>query len=349
MSKPARLGAPALRLFVSALFERAGMSAGHAATVADALVWANLRGVDTHGVVRAARYLEFIETQIINARPQMRVVSDTPAVQVLEADRAAGAVAMSEAAAMALAKASCAGIGLVMVRATTHTGALGYFTERIARRGMTGIAISASIPNMAYHGACAAGVSTAPISIALPGAGDTPIVFDMGTGVVSLGRLAQAKRANETLAAGLALNARGQPTTDAQTATIPLPLGGAKGSGLALMIELMSSLAVANPLLAEFFSGEPNAKRHRQNALVIAIDVFRFCPEETFRRDVARTVAALKALPADPLAGGILMPGERGYIEAERRGREGIPLPPGVANDLELVAKKFGLTTPWVD
>ena len=349
MSKPARLAAPALRLFIASLFERAGMLAGHAASVADALVWANLRGVDTHGVARVARYLEFIETQIINARPQMRVVTDTPAVQVLEADRAAGAVAMTEAVELALAKASFAGIGLVMVRATTHTGALGYFTERIARRGMTGLAITASIPNMAYHGARAAGVSTAPISIAVPGAGDTPIVFDMGTGVVSLGRLAQAKRANETLAAGLALNAQGQPTTDAQAATIPLPLGGAKGSGLALMIEMMSSLAVGNPLLAEFFSDEPNAKRHRQNALVIAIDAFWFCTEEVFRRDVARTVAALKALPADPQAGSILLPGERGYIEAERRGREGIPLPPGVANDLAAAAKKFGLTAPWVE
>ena len=344
-----RVAAPALRNFIASLFERAGMQAAHAATVADALVWANLRGVDTHGVSRVPRYLEFIETGIINPKPQMRVTTDTPAVQVLEADRAAGAVAMTMAADMAMAKASVAGIGLVLVRATTHTGALGYFTERIARGGMTGLAISASIPNMAYHGARAAGVSTAPISIAVPGAGDTPIVFDMGTGVVSLGRLAQAKRANETLAAGIALDAQGQPTTDAQAATIPLPLGGAKGSGLALMIEMMSSLAVGNPLLAGFFSGEANAKRHRQNALVIAIDAFRFCPEEQFRGDVARTVAALKALPADPQAGGILGPGERGYIEAERRGRNGIPLPPGVANELVAAATKLGLAAPWME
>jgi len=310
-----RVAAPALRNFIASLFERAGMPAAHAATVADALVWANLRGVDTHGVSRVPRYLEFIETGIINPKPQMRVTTDTPAVQVLEADRAAGAVAIF------------------------------YFTERIARGGMTGLAITASIPNMAYHGARAAGVSTAPISIAVPGAGDTPIVFDMGTGVVSLGRLAQAKRANETLAAGIALDAQGQPTTDAQAATIPLPLGGAKGSGLALMIEMMSSIAVGNPLLAEFFSGEPDAKRHRQNALVIAIDAFRFCPEEQFRGDPA----ALKALPADPQAGGILVPGERGYIEAERRGRNGIPLPPGVANELVAAATKLGLAAPWME
>ena len=340
----------ALHGLVAALFEHAGMSAAHASTVADALVWANLRGVDTHGVSRVARYLEFIDTGMLNPRPDMRSASDSPAVQVLEADRAAGAIAMAHASDTALAKAKFAGIGLVLVRGTTHTGSLGYFTESIARRGMTALALTASTPNMAYHGARAAGVSTAPVSIAVPGSGAAadPIVLDMATGIVSLGRLVQARRNHETLAPGLALDAAGNPTTDSQAAQIPLPLGGAKGSGLALMIEMLTSLAVGNPLIAEFFSDNPGARRHRQNALVLAIDVFRFCPEDMFRRDVARTVAALKALPADA-GGNILMPGERGYQEAARRRRDGIPLPAGVASELAAAAATSGLPLPWTD
>jgi ureidoglycolate dehydrogenase (NAD+) len=347
MTQPVQVAAPALREFVGALFARAGMSAAHAATLADALVWANLRGVDTHGVMRVARYLEWAAAGVINTRPQMRVATDTPAVQVLDADRAAGAIAMTAAADAAMAKAAAVGLGFVLVRGTTHTGALGYYTERVARRGMTALALTASVPNMAYHGARAAGVSTAPVSIAVPGAADTPIVFDMATGVVSIGALMQAKRLKQTLAPGLALDAEGNPTTDGQTAAIPLPLGGPKGSGLALMIEMFTSLTVGNPLLAEFFSGKPEGKRHRQNALVLAVDAFRFCPEEVFRRDVARTVAALKALPADAQAGGIFMPGERGYLEAERRGREGIPLSASVASDLAAAAARAGLPLPW--
>ncbi len=348
---PLRVAPAALQQFIATLFERAGMSAAHATTVADALVWANLRGVDTHGVARVPRYLEFVETGIINPRPDLRAVSDSPAVQVLEADRAAGAIAMSQAGETAIAKARFAGIGLVLVRGTTHTGSLGYYTESIARRGLTALALTASTPNMAYHGARAAGVSTAPISIAIPGAGsaqtDDPIVLDMAAGIVSLGRLVQAKRLKETLAPGLALDAAGNPTTNAQTAHIPLPLGGAKGSGLALMIEMLTSLAVGNPLIATFFSDATGAKRHRQNALVLAIDVFRFCPEDVFRRDVALTVAALKALPPDPAAGGILMPGERGYSEARRRRQDGIPLPGGIAAELAGAAAKYGLALPW--
>ena len=348
---PRRVAPAALRALVAALFEHAGMAPAHAATVADALVWANLRGVDTHGVSRVPRYLEFISSGALNPRPEMRAATDSPAVQVLEADRAAGAIAMMHAGEAALAKAKFAGIGLVLIRGTTHTGALGYFTESIARRGMTALALTASTPNMAYHGARAAGVSTAPVSIAVPGGGTSadPIVLDMATGIVTLGHLVQAKRLNQTLAPGLALDAAGNPTTDSQTAQIPLPLGGAKGSGLALMVEMLTSLAVGNPLIAEFFSDSAGAKRHRQNALVLAIDVFRFCPEETFRRDVARTVAALKALaPADPDR-SILMPGERGYQEAARRGREGIPLPTGIAREMAAAALKADLPLPWTD
>jgi ureidoglycolate dehydrogenase (NAD+) len=348
MTKPVRVAAPELQRFVGTIFERAGMSAAHSATVADALVWANLRGIDTHGVMRVARYLEFIASGILNTKPNLRAVTDTSAVQVLDADRAAGAVAMTEAADAAMAKAASAGIGLALVRDTTHTGSLGYYTERVAKRGMTALSVAASKPNMAYHGARAAGVSTAPISIAAPGADGNPIILDMATGIVSIGRLMQAKRMKEALAPGLALDGEGNPTTDSQTAVIPLPLGGPKGSGLALMIEMLTSLAVGSPLVAEFFSGGPEAKRHRQNALILAIDAFRFCPEEQFRRDVARTVAALKVLPADPSAGGIFMPGERGYAEAEKRRREGIPLSANVANELAGVASKLGVDLPWV-
>lgn len=157
----------------------------------------------------------------------------------------------------------------------------------------------------------------------------------------------QAKRLKETLAPGLALDAQGNPTTDAQAASIPLPLGGAKGSGLSLMIELLTGLATGNPLIATFFSGEPGAKRHQQNALVLAIDAFRFCPEAAFRADVARTIAAIKALPPDPAAGGILLPGERGDAEMAHRRRDGIPLPPGVASDLAAAGAKAGVTVPW--
>ncbi len=338
------VAAEVLRRFAAEVFERAGMPQADAALVADVLVWANLRGVDTHGVTRIPRYVELIEAGDMNPRPNIAVRTETPASVLIEADRAAGPVAMMRGTDAALRKAREAGIGLALVRATTHTAALGYYTLAAANEGMAAVALAASWPIVAYHGARAAGVSTSPISIAVPGA--EPLVLDMATSVVSMGKLNQAKRAGSAIPPGWALDKDGSPTTDPAAAQIPLPMAGPKGSGLSLMIECLASLIAANPLLAESLEGTPEGQRHRQNGLVIAIDLARFCDPQGFRREVERLVKALKSLPVDPQVGEILMPGERGRREFKRRDREGIPVPRAVWRELEALAKRLGVAVP---
>ena len=295
-----------LQALVRDIFAAAGMSAEHAALVADVLVWADRRGMGSHGVMRVGRYVGLIRKGELNPVPRLKIIQDTPACVLIDADHAAGPVAMVHAMRAAMAKARTAGIGLALVRETTHTAALGYYTQMAAREGLAGIAMSASIALMAYHGARAAGVSTAPLSIAVPGE-DEPVALDMGSGVVSMGKLMQARRSGEPLAPGLALDAQGRPTTDAKQAEIPLPLGGPKGSGLALMIECLASLIAASPILAQ------KESRAHQNGLLIAIDVARFTPLEVFKGEVTRLATMIKSLPAE---GEILLPGERGHRNA---------------------------------
>lgn len=303
---PARLAA-----LVRDAFVKHGMSAEHARLVADALVWAELRGMDTHGVMRAPRYIEFIRKGDLNPRPAIRTIVDTPAAVVLDCDRAAGAVAMMQAVRAACDKAREAGAGLALAKATTHTGALGYYTQHAARDGYAAIALAASVPLMAYHGTRAAAVGTAPVSIAVPGESD-PLALDMASSLISMGALMRARASGAAIAQGAALAADGTPTTDSRQAAIPLPLGGPKGSGLALMVECLASLLTGNPILAEALAGRG---RHKQNGLVIALDVQRFIPLADFRREVRRLTAALRQLPRD---GEILMPGERGARNAAR-------------------------------
>jgi ureidoglycolate dehydrogenase (NAD+) len=338
------VSAEALKRFATEIFVRTGMSEAHAGLVAEVLVWANLRGVDTHGVTRIPRYVDLIEAGDMNPKPAITVRTETSASVLIEADRAPGPVAMTTATAAAVRKARDAGIGLALVRSTTHTAALGYYTLAAAREGMAAIALSASWPNMAYHGARAAGVSTSPISIAVPADGRGPVVLDMATGVVSMGKLVQAKKTGQTIPAGWALDANGNPTTDPQAAQIPLPMAGPKGSGLALMIECITSLLVSNPLLAETLEGTLAGGRHRQNGLAIAIDVARFGDAAAFGREVSRLVGALKGLPVDPEVGEILVPGERGDRTLAKRSREGIPVPPAVLDELHVLAKRLGAT-----
>ncbi len=332
-----------LRTLAGEIFVRAGMAAEQARLVADVLVWADLRAMGSHGVMRVPRYVELMRKGDMNARPQMKVVAETAASATLDADRAAGPVAMMRATGLAMAKARDAGIGLALARSTTHTAALGYYTQHGARDGMAMIAISASGPNMAYHGARAAGVSTAPLSIAVPG-GDEPLALDMGSGVVSLGRLMQARRTGESLAPGLALDRDGNPTTDPRAAAIPLPLGGAKGSGLALMIECLASLLSGNPILSEALEGTPAGRRHTQNGLVIAIDVAKFAPLRSFAGEVKRLEKNLKALPARADA-EILMPGERGSRNAAKRSKD-VAIAPAVLEELGALANSLGVEVP---
>lgn len=332
------IGAERLERWVSRVFLKEGLSEEHAQTVAKVLVWANLRGMDTHGVVRVPRYVDLIRDGDLNPRPAMTTRNETAACVLLEADRAAGPVAMTHATELALRKAREAGAGICLVRATTHTAALGYYTHMAAAAGMAAIAFSGSWPNMAYHGARTAGVSTAPLAIAVPGE-EGPIALDMGSGIVSMGKLMQARRSGEALSPGCALDSHGRETTDPRAAVLPLPLGGAKGSGLALLIECLASLVSGNPLLAEALEGTPLGKRHRQNAAVIVLDIARFVDPAYFRGEVMRLARAIKALPPQP-GMEILLPGERGARSAQERRRDGIRLPKAVYEELQALMEE---------
>ena len=338
------VGADALRRFTRDVFVRVGMPEADAAVVADVLVWADLRGVDSHGVSRITMYLRLIDDGDMNLTPSMRTRTETSASVLIDANRAAGPIAMTAATSAAIRKAREAGVGLGLVRATTHTAALGYYTLMAAEEGMATIALAASGPFMAYHGTRAAGVSTNPISIAVPGGRHGPVVLDMATGVVARGKLVQAKKTERPIPAGWALDRDGNPTTDPQAALIPLPVGGPKGSGLSLMIELITSLLAANPIIAGALEGGADGARHRQNGLVLAIDLRRFGDPEAFRSEVDRVIAALKSLPQAPGALEVLMPGERGSRTLAARTRDGIPLPRAIVDELRGAATRFGLT-----
>lgn len=324
-----KIAPAALRELVRGIFERNGMSAPHATLIADVLVWADLRGMGTHGVMRVPQYVRFIGKGDLNPRPEMRRAQDGPAFVLLDADRAAGPIAMMEGTRAAREKARSAGIGLSLVRQTTHTAALGYYTQAAARDGFAAIALGTSSPLMAYHGTRAAGVSTAPLSIAVPGE-EEPFALDMASSMISMGALAQARRTGKPIPDGVALTRDGEPTTDAATASIPLPLGGPKGSGLGFMFECLASLLACNPILAESLEGTPASLHHRQNGLVIAIDIARFVAPEVFRREVARLAGDLRNLPGEE----ILMPGERGARKAAAQ-RESISIADSVYAELQ--------------
>ncbi|HKT18727.1 MAG TPA: Ldh family oxidoreductase [Stellaceae bacterium] len=346
MAEGVTVTAETLAALTEAIFAAKGMAREHAKTVAEVLVWADLRGAPSHGVQRIPRYIEIIEAGEMNLRPAMKIVKELRGAVLIDADRAPGQVSMSLAASEAVRKAKESGIGLALVRRTTHTAALGFYTRLAALQGMAALAGSASWPNMIYHGAREAAVATNPLSIAVPRAQVEPMILDMATGVVALGKIVHAARSGKPIPEGWALDQEGNPTTDPKAAALPLPLGGPKGSGLSLMIEAIASLITQNPLVAETLEETEEGKKHRQNAFLIAIDIAAFGALDAFAASLERTIADLKSLPRQDGVAEILMPGERGAREAATRRRAGISIPAATWTEIGRVAARFGVAMP---
>jgi LDH2 family malate/lactate/ureidoglycolate dehydrogenase len=346
MADEVRVDAKALEAFTQEVFVRVGMPPEDAAIEAEVLVWANLRGVDSHGVLRIPWYVELAQKKEMNPRPAIRIEKETPATALLEADHAFGPVVTVHAMRQAIAKARAAGIGWVLIRNTTHQGAMAYYALMAAREGLAGLAIVCSPPNMAPHGARAAGLHNSPIAIAVPARRHRPLVLDMATSVAAGGKLRLAVDKGIPLPPGWALDKEGNPTTDATRAAILVPFGGPKGSGLAMMFETLTSLMTGNPLLEPALFGEPGAGRHRQNSVVAAIDIGTFTDAERYRDHVDRLIDGLKALPKADGVSELLVPGEPEDRCAEERGRLGIPLPEGTVRNLRGVAARLDVKLP---
>ena len=344
MSGPV-IGQAALHDLLASVFARAGMPGGHAGATASMLVWAELRGVGSHGVTRVPRYLEMIDSGEIDPRAEPVVDQVAPALARIDAGRGPGAVALGAAVDTAGRMARASGAASVVVARATHAGAIGMHAAALAERGFAAIVIAAGMPNMAYHGAASASLATAPIALAVPGPpGAPPLLLDMASATLAMGRLVQMRRAGERLPEGWALSRAGEPTTDPAEAAIPLPLGGAKGSGLSLLFECLTGVLAGAPVLIGYLDGSD--RRHGQTALVHAIDIAVLRPLVEFRADIARLVGAIRALPRQSGVAELLLPGERGARMAARRAQAGIPAGGASFTELWSIAARLGVGAP---
>ncbi len=341
-----RVGWKELRAFTREVFVRVGVPAGDAEIEAEVLVWANLRGVDSHGVLRIPWYLELIDKGEMKTRPKIEILKETAATLVIDADHALGPVVTTQAMRRVTKKAREVGLGWGFIKNTTHQGAMGYYPLLAAQEGMAGIAFVCSPPNMAPYGASAAGVHNSPIAICVPGKDRRPLLLDMATSVAAGGKLRLAKDRGTPLPVGWALDANGKPATDPHMATVLLPVGGPKGSGFALMLECLSSLMVGDPLLEPALEKQPGAHAHRQHSVIAAINIEAFTDLEVYRTHVDAVIAGIKNLPVAEGFSEVLVPGELEDRVYDERTREGVPLPAGTARNLQKVAERLGIPLP---
>jgi LDH2 family malate/lactate/ureidoglycolate dehydrogenase len=335
-----------LARFFTDIFVAKGMSADGAATVAEVLVWANLRGVDSHGAMRLPSYLDQIKKGEFDPKAQPKLRPLLPATFVLDSAKAAGPVAMLAAAAHAIDIAERYGVGVGIVSDTAHTGAIGRYAHWIAERGYAALVMVAGPPFMAYHGAKVTSLATSPIAIGIPGPEDRdPLVLDMATSVTAAGRIRQAAQEGRPIPEGAALDADGQPTVDGAKASILLPLGGPKGSGLSLLFECLTGVLAGTPIITTL-AGLTGPNLPLSNAMVTVVNIANFRPLADYRRDVGLLVDVVKGLPRREGFDELMLPGERGGREAAVRRSNGIPLPPKLWRELGEIAQSLGVPPP---
>jgi LDH2 family malate/lactate/ureidoglycolate dehydrogenase len=333
-----------LRAFAETLLTAGGFTTSDAAQTADLLVWANLRGVDSHGVLRIPRYIDMLEQGITTSGTTVETVKEFAAIAVLDGGKCPGAVGMNAAVDNAVGLARKFGLGWVAARNISHAGAIGYFSSAVANQGLVGIVMTASKPLMNYFGAQGEALSTNPLSIAIPtGVGVDPIVLDMSTAAVALGKIMAAKDAGQKIPEGWGTDKNGAATTDPHDVAALLPMADAKGSGLSLMIEMLTSVLAGNAIIGPVLTG---LKKGGFNGLVLAINPAAFGNLDEFAGEVARLSTTIHNLTPVQSNGRVLLPGERGANRAQDQQKNGISLTAGTAKRLVKLAKTVGVDVP---
>ncbi|MGE5481371.1 MAG: Ldh family oxidoreductase [Bacteroidota bacterium] len=337
--------------FCEQVFRKAGLTAAHAQIMADSLVDANLRGVDSHGVVRIPVYLDRLKSGAAKSCPEISVVAETPATALVDADCAMGQVASVYATDLAIRKAKKAGMGFVSIRNSEHFGAAAYYGLRAARQGLIGFAGSNTTAGMAAWGGAEPILGNNPFAIVAPAGEEypNPIVVDMATSVVAWGKILIAKGKGEKIPTHWALDCHGAPTDDPEAALsgVLLPFGEHKGFGIALAVEILTGVLSG----ANFGKSVPHMYNDLDRPLysgqfVAALDVEAFMPLATFKARLDEVVRQLHGSRPAKGFDRVYVPGEIEFERAEERRAAGIPLSDTVIGELSEKGRELGIPFP---
>lgn len=336
-----------LRTLVAATLRGSGYPDARAELVADSLVHADCRGVDSHGVTRTRIYSRRARAGLVdpNAVPQVR---GNRATRFVDAQNAPGQVGADVATDTAIAVAGEHGISVVGVTNSNHCGTMAYFLERIARAGFIGLAATNGPAVMAYFGSRTRSVGTNPLGYAIPRPDGPPIVLDMATSNAARGKIISMARSGEgQVPEGWALDVDGRPTTDPVAALegAVLPFAGPKGSGLAMGIEFLCGTmlsGITGPQIGDMY--EQWDRPQRVGHVFFAIDPESFGSRTAFDQHVTEFAAEIGALPTAEGFDQVFLPGQREDTASAACARDGILLSGAVIADLQTLAAELGVS-----
>jgi LDH2 family malate/lactate/ureidoglycolate dehydrogenase len=343
-----RTPADRLTVFAEAAFAAVGVPDTDARTIADALVDADLRGVHSHGARWIPSYVATLRKGNTNSRPRVRVMVDNGSTAVLDGDRGLGHVVALAATDLAIERALEHGVGAVALRQSTHCGAMAYYTNRAAARGCVGFASTNGNANMAPTGGTSRLIGNNPLAYSFPTRRGFPFALDMATSVVAGSRLLMAIERGERIPAGWAIDGSGRPTEDPlawrEGDGLLVPIGGAKGYGLAVVLDILCGVLSGGHFGAK--RGQPGSIDTSQFFLVIRID--QFMPFEEFLDRMDVLIEQIKSSELAPGSPGVFLPGEMEHNHKQDRLANGIPLDGTTIEALDRLGRDLGLQTPFV-
>jgi LDH2 family malate/lactate/ureidoglycolate dehydrogenase len=330
-----------LTQFVEAILSAAGVTTRTASIAAASLVSANLRGVDSHGVMLVPRYVDKIRAGEIDVNADGRVISESGACLLFDGQNGVGQWISEQCCDHAIRIARQAGVGMVVARDSNHFGAAAWWAQKIRDCGMIGIVMCNASPLVPPWQGKQGRIGTNPICMAAPG----PWLLDMATTTVAANRIfKEVVNGREQIPAGWALDSNGAPTTSAAAAVkgMLMPLGGYKGSGLGMMVEILCAVLAGSAMANEVGGIRVAGKPSRTSQTFLAIDIARFMPVEEFSERLEKLVGIIKSTPAAAGYSEVLVAGDPEWrIEADRRAN-GVPVEEGSWKELCETAERFG-------
>jgi LDH2 family malate/lactate/ureidoglycolate dehydrogenase len=335
------------RRFIRDALAASGLAEADADAVARMMLFADLRGIDSHGIVRLSAYIARLRAGGINPRPNIHVARETASTALVDGDNGMGHLVMRFAAERAAAKAAETGIAWVGARQSNHAGAGACYAMMPLDRDMIGLYLAVANNNhMAPWGGIEPLVGTNPVAVAIPTEAEPPIVLDIATTATSAGKIRLALDRGETLAEGFVMDRDGRPITDPREAMhgLMLPIGGYKGFGLSLVFSLMGSALNGMGTGRDTANIDDVGAAGNTGQTIMALNVAAFGEVGDFKRRVDKVARDIRTSKPMPGVAEVRYPGLHGHRTAAARAASGVPIDTSLAASLDKLAQSLGIT-----
>ncbi|MGA2466816.1 MAG: Ldh family oxidoreductase [Thermodesulfobacteriota bacterium] len=352
---PRRIFFADLKDFCCQAYMKAGVPAAEAEIAAGLLARSDLRGTETHGVMRLPIYIQRLQKGYVRAVCNMTLLGEKGGTAFLEAHGSMGHVVSYKAMEMAIKKTSAYGIGWVSVKDSGHFGVAGLFSMMAAEKDLIGYVITNSAPMMAPYGGRERILGNNPLSYALPTDKYPPVVLDMSISVVSSGKLILCRKKGEKIPLAWAYDKDGLPTEDPyegyEGGGSLAPIGGYKGYGMVLTHEMLTSVLTGGKWTQSIKSLYEEDKTGIQGTChsFMAIDPECFTGRENFKKEMDSYIKSIKESGKAKNVTEILMPGELEYRTEAERLKQGIPLESTTLQELVALGKSLGVSLSLMD